>query len=139
MKRSKGSALKAPIIAVTKIELGDHEDWYTPKVLKCSPLKISVTAGRKGEGRVRCVIGEGEWERRHVDLSLIFEKAPVRGEHYSICDMHSDISNEFGSGEAGTFTAEQIDRLIHVLEVARDEAKRRGLFTPRSLPKVKFA
>lgn len=140
MKHQKGIARTAkadrPIIAVTEVDLAAGEDWYTPKVRGLRPLNISVTLGIKGKGRVRCEIEENGWERTCVDLRLIFEKAPVRGEHYSTCDLHSDISNEFGSGSAGTFTADEIDRLILALTTARDQAASFSLFTPRHVPRL---
>jgi hypothetical protein len=136
MKRQKRTASNAivPVVAVSVTKIAENEDWYTPKVLRFAPLKISVTLGQIGKGRVRCEIEEGEWERRAVTLCLIFEKAPMLGEHYSTCDLHSDISNEFGAGDAGTFTGEQIDWLIRALTVAREEADKRGLFTARTTP-----
>jgi hypothetical protein len=140
MKRLQGSARTAeraqnadrPIISVIKEQLGD-DDWYTPKVLKLSPVKVSVTLGKKGKGRVRCMISENEWERRSVELAIIFEREQ-RPDGSTFTPLHSDIDNEFGVGDAGTFTVEQIDRLVHALTVARNEAEKRGLFTPRPTP-----
>lgn len=122
-----------PSISVSELQLGDSQDWYTPKVLKVSPLQVSVTLGEKAKGRVRCVIGEVEWERNCVDLKLIFEEGRLSGARYSL-GLHSNIDNEFGGGTAGTFTKEQIDWLIDALIVARREADRQGLFTPRPTP-----
>lgn len=133
MLKRQRSARKAdrPIIDVREVHL--DSDWYTPKLFKVSPIQVSVTFGKKGNGRVRCEIEESEWERRCVELRLIFEDASAQGGVYTT-GLHSDISNEFGKGDAGTFTGEQIDWLIRALTAARDEAEKRGLFTPRPTP-----
>lgn len=128
-----------PIVVVSEVAMpfASDDNWYTPDVLHLRPTAVSVTLGQEGRGRVRCEIEEAEWERRCFTLRLIFEKSePDRagGQAYCTCDMHSDISSEFGSGEAGTFTREQLDQLIRALQVARDEADRRGLFTERPTP-----
>ena len=129
-RKTKASSPPSPLANYSSETV---RDWYTPKVLKVSPLQVSVTLGEKAKGRVRCVIGEVEWERNCVDLKLIFEEGRLSGARYSL-GLHSNIDNEFGGGTAGTFTKEQIDWLIDALIVARREADRQGLFTPRPTP-----
>lgn len=140
MKRRNGSALPAPrgrrldrpVIAVNEVKLDGVNDYYTPEVFKLAPTEVTVTVGQKGKGRVRCEIQEGEWERRHVGLAIIFERYP--GE-VKLC-FDSDIDNDFGLSTSGSFTLEQIDRLILALTEARREADRRGLFTSRPTPRT---
>ena len=131
-KSQKRGALTAPagekpILTVSELDLKEDEDWYTPQVLKVAPLRIEATLGKKGKGRVRCAIEETDWERRHVDLCFAFEKGGCTG-------FHSSTSDEFGPGTIGTFTRDQIDRLIDALVIVRREADARGLFVSRPTP-----
>lgn len=111
-----------------------EDDWYTPKVLKLHPLKVSVLAGEPGQGAVECEILEGEWEHRFVHLSIFAEdvKAPKKNWNYG---FSGSINRENGSGVSGTFDLEKLDRLIEALTTARAEAEKRGLFDLRSTPK----
>lgn len=120
-----------PVVSVTTfdpLKKGSDNDWYTPKALRRYPRQVDVVVGRKGKGRVRCAIEENDWEHACIELSLSVERVGVLG-------WHSDTSDEFGQGEVGTFTVDAIDRMIAALTIARDEANRLGLFTPRPTPK----
>jgi hypothetical protein len=128
MKRAKKGkcAAAVPIVAVSELKLEGEDDWYTPKVFKIPPVRIVAALGKKGK-RAFCVIEETKWERREVELFLLFE-----GRRQS--PFHSDINNQIGQGPGGTFTRELLDQIIAVMTAARQEAERRGLFTERATP-----
>ena len=57
-RKQRRSEHDRPIVAVSELDLADENDWYTPKVLKVAPLRVEVSVGKKGNGRVRCAIEE---------------------------------------------------------------------------------
>lgn len=116
-----------PKVAIAKYGTPDDEDWYTPKAAKCYPQVVNVTLGEKGHGQIRCEILEGEWERRHVLVTITQDK-----------DKRKVDNILLGFGEqvlSGSVTLSDIDRLIAVLTRARIEADKLGLFTARPTPK----
>lgn len=136
--RRSGSRTHQPRIEVGKSHLFDphNEDWYTPKVFRLHPLEVRVEAGERGN-RARVNITEGEYERRHVMVAIVLEEGKVPCKDSSArSGFDSYIDNDFGGGASGPFTVEQIDNLIEALTVARREAAKHGLFTPRSTPKT---
>lgn len=119
------TAGKAKVVVGQEHIESTENDWYTPKAFRVYPQTVTVSIGKKGRDEMQCEILEGEWEHRSVHLSFKSQDVRAPGLYYGlgVKDFH------------GSMNAEQIDRLIHVLTVARQEAEKLGLFTERPTPK----
>jgi hypothetical protein len=131
-KRSRrATATGKPVLQVEAVDViqdGADNDWYTPKVLKLSPLKVRAAVGKKGKTLVACEIMEESYEHTSVAVRLEIEGSWPGSPH--LIGWHSSAE----LGPVGSFTPEALDQVIATLQTARDEAQRRGFFTARAAP-----
>jgi hypothetical protein len=99
-----------------------------PKTLT-TPQRVTVTlpeTSRRARDGVEVMICEGELGREYIHLS---------GRVYGGLGMRY---NDNVALTGGCITGGQLDRLILALQLARAEADKLGLRTPRSIPEVKL-